>query len=313
MLKQMLRPWKEKLMWQINCIKNNVADKFTPDYMSALSNILKIITIDTKYNNDKFNFECFFQYIQAINFARNTIIDVALEIGTGYSTFLLPRIKNKSNKLISLDGKSIDKFNYSRELCIIKKDVEFITDFSVTIDEMEEFYSGKPKHVFLDTDANHLKEAVKIFIKEDYDSIYFLELGIGESAKQGDIINQILDKLFRDNQINCFSTLFPSRFKSDIGFAGLGKKSALDKILERYDSLDYVFFDCGELSSMIEWMKLKDHIRVGGLAAFHDIYFPKSIKNFMVCAAIHCSPNWRIIYQDESTPQGLLVAEKVAN
>lgn len=300
-------------MWQINCIKNNVANKFTPDYMSALSNILKIITIDTKYNNDKFNFECFFQYIQSINFARNTRIDVALEIGTGYSTFLLPRIKNESNKLISLDATSMDKFNYSRQLRIIEKDIEFMTDFSVTIDEMKDFYNGKPKQVFLDTDADQLKEAVKRFIKNNYDHIYYLELGIGESVNQGNIINQILEKLFQDNQINCFSTLFPSRFKSDFAFAGSKRKSALDKILDRYDSLDYVFFDCGELSSMIEWMKLKDHIRVGGLAAFHDIYFPKSIKNFMVCAAIHCSSKWRIIYQDESTPQGLLVAEKVAN
>lgn len=145
----------------------------------------------------------------------------------------------------------------------------------------------------------------------DYrEDIYFDDLKMKNVA--GEFSEVIMDKLFDNNKIKCFSTLFPTRFKSDFSFAAQNSPTALDNILKRYEMLDYVFFDSGELSSMVEWMKLKERIRVGGLAVFHDIYFPKSIKNFMVCAAICCSKNWEIIYQDKSTPQGLLVARKTS-
>ena len=48
----------------------------------------------------------------------------------------------------------------------------------------------------------------------------------------------------------------------------------------------------------------------GGFYAAHDIYYPKSIKNFQVYNAIESSPEWQIVEITKS-PQGLLIAEKL--
>jgi hypothetical protein len=36
------------------------------------------------------------------------------------------------------------------------------------------------------------------------------------------------------------------------------------------------------------------------------------MKNFMVCAAIAADPKWRIVLFDDSTIQGLLIAQRLA-
>jgi hypothetical protein len=93
--------------------------------------------------------------------------------------------------------------------------------------------------------------------------------------------------------------------------SGSGSPGLLSTLATGDQTWDFVFFDSGELSSIIEWEILKDRIQIGGLAAFHDIYFPKSIKNFVVCASLLQDSNWKPIFMDESTTQGLLVAQRV--
>jgi hypothetical protein len=57
-------------------------------------------------------------------------------------------------------------------------------------------------------------------------------------------------------------------------------------------------------------MLLKDRIEVSGYAIFHDIYYPKSIKNFLVCCMVELSDDWEFVYTDTITPQGGAVAVK---
>ena len=74
---------------------------------------------------------------------------------------------------------------------------------------------------------------------------------------------------------------------------------------------DLIFFDSGEVSTMPEWEITRDQINAGTLVAFHDIYFPKSMKSFLPCASLILDPRWEVLYVDNSTIQGLLVARKV--
>ena len=85
----------------------------------------------------------------------------------------------------------------------------------------------------------------------------------------------------------------------------------LDDLSSAGRSWDLVFFDSGELASIVEWLKLKDQIRPGELAASHDIYLPKSIKNFIVCAVVVADPAWRVVFIDSSVPQGMLIAQRL--
>ena len=76
---------------------------------------------------------------------------------------------------------------------------------------------------------------------------------------------------------------------------------------------DAIFFDCGELSSMAEWIYLNEFIPIGGYALFHDIFYPKSIKNFLVATYIDISPCWDIVFLDSHTPQGGLIARRISH
>lgn len=52
-------------------------------------------------------------------------------------------------------------------------------------------------------------------------------------------------------------------------------------------------------------------IKIGGFALLHDIYYPKSVKNFLVAGLIAVSEDWEIVYTDTVSQQGALVAKRV--
>ena len=74
--------------------------------------------------------------------------------------------------------------------------------------------------------------------------------------------------------------------------------------------LDFFFCDTGEYCGFAEWNIVKDIIIVGGYYAAHDIYYPKSIKNFRTFKEIKKSKNWEILLKTK-TPQGMMVARKI--
>jgi hypothetical protein len=74
---------------------------------------------------------------------------------------------------------------------------------------------------------------------------------------------------------------------------------------------DIIFFDCGEYSSLAEWFILENQIRIGGFVLLHDIYYPKSVKNFIVATLISVSSKWEILYIDNYSKQGGLVARRI--
>ena len=82
------------------------------------------------------------------------------------------------------------------------------------------------------------------------------------------------------------------------------------KKLIRKNKYDIIFLDSGEFSSLPEFDLLSKYILPGTYLVLHDILFPKSFKNWLVAAAISSSPDFEILHQDFSLPQGLLIAIK---
>ena len=74
--------------------------------------------------------------------------------------------------------------------------------------------------------------------------------------------------------------------------------------------IDAVFLDSGEFSSLPEWEIVAERLRPGGYVILHDIFFPKSFKNWLVCGSIMANEAYETIYIDRNTPQGLMVAQK---
>ena len=76
------------------------------------------------------------------------------------------------------------------------------------------------------------------------------------------------------------------------------------------NEVDAVFLDSGEFSSLLEWGIVESQVSSGTYVILHDIFFPKSFKNWLVCSSITSDPAWQVLYIDRSTPQGLMVARK---
>jgi len=82
-------------------------------------------------------------------------------------------------------------------------------------------------------------------------------------------------------------------------------------IAENQDKqLDFFFCDTGEYCGLAEWNIVSSLISVGGRYAAHDIFRPKSIKNFRVFKEIKKSNQWKILVTKKSK-QGLVIAEKI--
>ena len=79
-------------------------------------------------------------------------------------------------------------------------------------------------------------------------------------------------------------------------------------LLKSQTKMDALFLDCGELSSVAEFMLLEPLVPVGGYILLHDIFYPKSIKNYLVAALLVLSKEWEVLYTDTASRQGGLVA-----
>ena len=76
-------------------------------------------------------------------------------------------------------------------------------------------------------------------------------------------------------------------------------------------SYECLFLDCGELSSSAEFLLFTPYLIQGGTLLLHDIFYPKSIKNFLVATYLSLSPEWDVLSVESSTPQGALIARKL--
>jgi len=91
-----------------------------------------------------------------------------------------------------------------------------------------------------------------------------------------------------------------------------GEKDLIRKTIKEYKDkkLDFFFCDSGAYCGFAEWNIVKHEIAEGGYFAIHDIYYPKSIKGFLVAKEIERSKEWKIL-EKTNTAQGLLIAQKI--
>ncbi len=275
---------------------------------------------DLNYQNE-FNYNAFSTYSTMVNIAFHAECEDILEIGAGISTVLWAEYGKKVNaRITTVDADFSSLINYvgdSKHKDLVKNHVKQIQGVTITANQLQNFYErqfiseycGVPTQTFLPTlerflyrDSNRPGLTQKIS-----NTLGKNKWGISEIfGKDGNLVfpRQIIDQYSAK-----------SNFDHEIEFLQNYSKTT-PTIIEQFQNLenqawDFIFFDSGELSSVIEFELLEENIRVGGLAALHDIYFPKSMKNFLVAAYLLTSPKWKPIYIETSSIQGLLVAQKV--
>lgn len=256
-------------------------------------------------------FHCVLQYVQFINYLKQEkSLRCGLELGAGYSTLLLSALSDKrSVEIFSVDAdvEKLKKMFGSIIFLKIDNSLNIIPDYSISYEELKDFYNKKHNKI-AGISTFDISNHVKSFINNNTSGLH-----------RDDIKNQEeYLKFFFDDKGNLhFNKKFiniNNRFNNELKLLETkktNKEGAIDKILNKVDSFDFIFFDCSEYSSLLEWNKLHNKIRKGGYAIFHDIYFPKSIKNFISCASVDASKNWKIMYKDNSTIQGLLIAKRI--
>ncbi len=247
--------------------------------------------------NPMLSYICMFDVLRQADFEGHF-----LEMGGGYSTILLPNILNMNK--VSVTSIDLNPSKYNRILNSLRKRHTFLSTISniqqVTV-SLEEVFFGLEilRTKLVDMERTQVGQALHQFIKSQDDKIH----------------EQILDSIYSSDG-QALKNLIKSHenYDSDLKFyqaTNTERGTAYcSNLVKKGVTLDAVFFDCGEISSIGEWNILESSIKVGGYALFHDIYYPKSIKNFLIVTYISLSDQWRIVYQDHVSPQGGMVAIK---
>ena len=244
----------------------------------------------------------------------DTSVKRILEIGGGQSTALLATIGARLGwEIVTVDMNPeaiAMKIRSQGVTNAVLEKIHFKQGVSLSTTEIRSFYesnlisiAGVPFAVaaknavsFIDTtmDARKVPLVLHALSLQEF----FPESVVGKIIEEKHL-NQSLIKVFR-----CPGDEFEFNFNGEINQAG-----CLQEIMDE-SAIDVVFLDSGEFSSIPEWEIVERSLRPGGYVICHDIFFPKSFKNWLVCGSIMANPAYEILYIDRSTPQGLMVSRK---
>lgn len=261
----------------------------------------------------------FKQYQKSVHYAFHMPrLNNVLELGAGFSTVLFAQLARfRKCKVYSIDI-SLDNFwdhiKNTRFYNIVENNISFLEGSSISKSDFNTFYDGTPKR--------HLGGVAFELIRNSLHKYVRTEFGLRKWKLLKEVlnVNNIEDIDIKEIFFSEKGLIFPEKILKMYSEEGdefdyfqkkRDEKGLLNKLTSEAEYFDLIFFDSGEFSSYPEWIILKDYIRKGGVAVFHDIYFPKSFKNFLVCAAVYSDPQWKVIYQDDTTPQGLMMAVRM--
>ncbi|GMR17147.1 MAG: hypothetical protein BMS9Abin32_206 [Gammaproteobacteria bacterium] len=274
---------------------------------------------DLNYPNKK-QFVVFPAYTCLVNFAQRQGCKRILEIGAGLSTAVWADYAGRTGAAVcSVDADHSRMRSYVRNTphdAAVTRHVNLIEGVTIDAEEFLAFYAAGSQASYAGVAASALAEHLNLF--QSASTSPRRRFLIGKAAGRWrwtarDLLSTATTLSLPRPLLDVFSS--GRNFDHEIAFLreadAQGAGSVIDRRLQQDDPWDLIFFDSGELASMLEWTKLKDRIAVGGFAAFHDIFFPKSIKNIVPCAGLVADPDWEVVFCDNSTRQGLLIAKRL--
>lgn len=221
------------------------------------------------------------------------------ELGGGYSTILAPLSLGLSTSQIYSVDFNPDKYhrilNSKRNTQKFLSKINLLSEMTVSLEQVENGLS-----LICDRleafDAECLQQALA---KYGYQNPV-------QNVEHAGWKSRIL-KDFWDHGAAKVETVFYENFD-----AMTGEKLCSQIVADR-PQIDALFLDCGELSSVAEFVLLEPILQPGSFLLLHDIRYPKSIKNFLVATYLELCPDWEVIYTDLATKQGGLVAIRLEN
>jgi predicted O-methyltransferase YrrM len=237
-----------------------------------------------------------------------------LEIGGGQSTNLLAQLGRRVGwRILTIDMNPDAIASKIRNESLTEAtldNVSFHQGFSVSSEEVREYFC-RPKKSIGGVPFSAIVSAAPSFVETSMDSRKALPVAnaLGLDRFSTPELLQVIASTGRlpQNLIDVYRT--PG---DELEFHNDGLESATGCIHDvmKSNEIDMVFLDGGEFSSLVEWEIIEPLLRRGGYVVLHDIFFPKSFKNWLVCSSISANPNYTVFYIDRSTPQGLMIAQK---
>lgn len=272
---------------------------------------------DLTYLNQNY-FRSFSTYLGIIQFAFYAGCMNVLELGAGLSTLLFASYaKMTGAKVYSVDldfGPMYTYANTAKNRTLIQNHVQLSQGLSVRPEQIYTFYEQEHP-TLVGIPGHQIEPFLKYFYQSCEERQYrAIKKQFGRNSRLPDLFVTKSGGLFFPRNIldlYCEHGDFDREITYLTGEMAPYPDSVLEQLHDDAGNWDLVFFDSGELSSIVEWIDVEKHIKEGGLAVFHDIYFPKSIKNAVVSACISAHPGWQVLYVEDRTPQGLLIAKKV--
>ena len=263
---------------------------------------------------DEVQFNVFHQYykfIKIVSERRKSEKLNILEIGSGYSTVLWGMLAEEMDikvNTIDLSFETVTKATNSTDYTKYLKNINFLEGLSVSADETQKFYSKFPIMDFGGMDWETIVRSSS-YITELHDVRRSNHLKEKYGASD---LNGLREKMATDPDIISYLLDYYSNFGSfekELGVLSKYKVILSQELIE--SKFDVIFFDSGELSSNIEFFKLRDSLSENAIVALHDIYFPKSFKSFIPCTMLDNNREFNRLLLDESTSQGMYLTEKI--
>jgi predicted O-methyltransferase YrrM len=221
------------------------------------------------------------------------------ELGGGYSTILAPLSLGLSlNQIYSVDFNP-DKYhrilNAKRNTHKFLSKINLMSQITVSLEQVEQGVNLICDRL----EAFEADELHRTLTKYGYQTPM---QNIGYVGWKSELL-----KDFWNHDAANVEKAFYENFDAMTG-EGLCSQIAADR-----PQIDALFLDCGELSSVAEFVLLEPILQPGSFLLLHDIRYPKSIKNFLVATYLELCPDWEVIYTDFATQQGGMVAKRREN
>jgi len=185
------------------------------------------------------------------------------------------------------------------------------------------FCRNLPKNcIVLETGAGDSTEHIAKSIKPLGGKLYTIDASIKEDKEKDNIVCiSGWSVSYKDLPKPTDPDFVKSKYKDcvDHEMVFLGKEympGKTDMIRETVKKIgpnfDMFFCDTGEYCGLPEFRILEElnFVKIGGFFAAHDIYYPKSVKNYRTLKILKKSDKWKILKQTK-TQQGLVIAERL--
>lgn len=218
------------------------------------------------------------------------------ELGGGYSTILAPlslRLPLSNIHSIDFNPSKYDRIlnvknvsdSFLKKICLYR-------EITVSYEEVENSLVTILEQIIC-YPFEDIKQTLQIFAKDTFDKCQNLE----------EIKTKIIKTFYGHPHAKSEYCFYED-------FDALTGPKLCSKLVDQNCKIDALFLDCGEISSIAEFTLLEPLLPAGGYVLLHDIYYPKSIKNYLVATLLKLSKDWDVFYIDRISSQGGLVAKK---